>query len=144
MKTFCGYVELTYIGEGTSFLSSGLGEIYIIDSSEGKTGKLSVMNAKKDNYIAYADFNKDGILCTDDKNFITLNGIYGMKSDNGDWDKYKHCDLNGDGMLDVSDMVYCANREVQYIPHVEDCIKGEYIYLDIETNAMEAECGHNK
>jgi len=138
--------ELTYIGEGTSFLYSGLGEIYIIDSSEGKTGKLSVINAKNYNYnyIAEADFNKDGILCSDDYNFFTLNDIYGMESDSEDWDKYKHCDVNEDGKLDVFDTGSCTNKGAIWLPHVEDCIKGEYIYLDIGTNAMEAECGHNK
>jgi len=135
-------------------LSSGFikkdfdGELYIIDTSENKTGKIIVLkefNEDEYNYQENLDFNGDGVICEYDYQFIRDN--YGKNSTEADWDQYKSYDVNGDDIINVGDYTEISKHTKVYghiieLEYDDDSIG--VVYTDVAEGAFISQCIHNK
>ena len=94
-----GY-ELIYTGT-YEFVTSILGELYIIDTSENKTGKIIMIKPVNENYTYQEnlDVNRDGVICSYDKKLVS--DAFGKDETDSDWEQYSNCDINNDGGVNI-------------------------------------------
>jgi len=135
--------ELIYTGTDCFIGSIEIGELYIIDTSKNKTGKIIMLEEVDDNYTYQEqyDFNKDGVICTYDHQLIS--GAYDKSSKDEDWEQYEIYDLDPNGQVDGIDLGFFGEAAGDYMKRhiIEDYTN---VYTDVAEGAFISQCIHNK
>ena len=133
-----GY-ELIYTGT-YEFVTSILGELYIIDTSENKTGKIIMLEQVNENYTYQEkyDIDRDGRVCSYDVKLVE--NAFGKRKTDSDWEQYSNCDFDGRGVVDFNDVTRIASQEMYY--HL--IYNYANVYTDVAEGAFISQCIHNK
>ena len=131
-----GY-ELIYTGL-VNFAQDIRCELYIIDTSENKTGKIIMLNKEDYTYQEKLDVNEDGVVCSYDLELVQ--NAHGKSVEDEDWEQYSKYDFDGNGLINMDDVGEFFDTGL-YEHVIYNYAK---VYTDVSEGAFISQCIHNK